>query len=109
VAFTFVRGRESATGRQLADGECAWLDRGVNDDEPNSAQIFFEDLFVTTHFAGDGTLHRFQYSWRSGGSGQERPARMLLDAIVQRQSFVVHVGATGSGAGRYFAIRRVGP
>jgi hypothetical protein len=34
---------------------------------------------------------------------------MLLDAIVQRQSFVVHVGATGSGAGRYFAIRRVGP
>ncbi len=72
IGFTFTRGKKPA-GEGLAAGECSWVDRAINDDEPNS---------VSQHKEAAGTpetgwyeeLHSPDKYWtfmvRNNGAGQ---------------------------------------
>ena len=97
VEITYKRAAQGAGVRAPAPGECAWIDRGVNGDEPN--KILFKDMGV----AWTQTACQNGRCWTRTPS---RPATDLMNAVMNGQPFQLHVYNDRAGN---MVVTRVGP
>jgi hypothetical protein len=72
--FKFKRGTKAAglDGKGLAPGECAWVDRRLNPDEP--CELLFYGFDAKIHFTPGGSGgYGINMEVRSNGGGKSRP------------------------------------
>lgn len=97
VEITYKRATQGAGVQAPAPGECAWIDRGVNADEPN--KIMFKDMGVSW----TQTACQNGRCWTRTPS---RPATDLMNAVMNGQPFQLHVYNDRAGN---MIVTRVGP
>lgn len=97
VEITYKRAAQGAGTQAPAPGECAWIDRGVNGDEPD--KILFNDMGV----AWTQTACQNGRCWTRTPS---QPVTTLMNAVTNGQSFQLHVYNDRNG---HMLVTKVGP
>ena len=104
VGFSFQRSTRAATAG-LKPGQCAWMDRGVNNKEPDGLVVEFPglDIYVAEMFVDSKTTGNV-YRYVGNRSLQTR-ARNLINAIRLGREFQVHAYNNGTS----LIATRIGP
>ncbi len=94
IKLTFKRGQ---TARNPLPGECVWMDRAIRSDEPNRLS------YLTAGNQSVSITHNGIVS----GNG---PVKYLIDGLVQRKYFYVHVYQVSVPTFEpFFNVTRLGP
>ena len=104
--FKFKRGGKAAGlyGKGLSPGECAWIDRGMNADEP--CELLFYGFDTKIHFTPGATTrapgYEISMEVRSNRAGKAYPWHKNFFQSFADPSFVTEFRVTKSKDGKYF-------
>lgn len=104
--FRFTRGSHAAElrGQGLAPGECAWVDRGLNPDEP--CDLLFYGFDIKTHFeprrGAGGPGYETSMEVRSNRGGKTYPWHKDFFLSFSDPTFITEFRVTRSKDARYF-------
>jgi hypothetical protein len=107
LTVTFKGASQGASARRPERGECAWLDRGWRQGEPQMLTWAGDVDNVGLAFSPDGRLGSIDVR-RAGPGGAQ--LKYLVDALRKSEPFQVHAYRASSKSGQaYLRITRVGP
>jgi|GEM_PF-1324291 len=89
----------------LNAGECAWMDRGINPDEPGTIAIEFSDVYAQAYMRVNTGGDNYRLSFYGNGTKVAEINR-LIDSIKQGREYQVHAYNNKRGQ---LVVTRVGP
>ncbi len=106
--IVFHRGNYAGSVQPVRSGDCTWIDRGMLESEPTRLLVNVNDAFVSAVIRANGTVERFNYSYKERARSIEN-LRYVIDSVLQDRPFQVHAYAVKHARGDYLKATRIGP
>ena len=89
----------------LNTSECAWMDRGINPDEPETLAIKFSDVYAQAYMKVNTGGDSYRLSFYGNGT-KVAELKRLIESIKQGREYQVYAYNNKRGQ---FIVTRVGP